>query len=66
MASLSSSSPWIRRGRRLVYTAGAAAVVGALRSKSIERKTQRNPYILDPSLPVPCDSRPSESRPPAS
>jgi len=52
-----TSSPWLRRGRRLAIATGAVAAVGALRSKAIERKAEQHPYILDPSLPVPCDER---------
>ena len=55
--SSDSSSSWMRRGRRIVYTAGAAAAIGALRSKAIERKAHQDPYILDPTLPAPCDTR---------
>ena len=55
--SSGSSSRWTRRRRRIVYTAGAAAVIGALRAKAIERKARQDPYILDPSLPAPCDTR---------
>jgi hypothetical protein len=52
-----TSSPWLRRSRRLVVATGALAALGALRSKAIERQAKQHPYILDQSLPVPCDER---------
>jgi len=52
-----TSSPWLRRGGTLVVATGVVAALGALRSKAIERQAKQHPYVLDPSLPVPCDER---------